>query len=319
LGGGFGHLTRSVALARAASSARVQILTNSPYADRVLRAMPGLNIASLAPSLTVSDARVEVARHIAIARPKCLIVDTFPRGLVGDLAHVLPTVPGHKILVQRDLNPEYAEAFDLAAFTKRFYDLVLDAGDTGAADPWLVRSEGELLTADRAREELALSGERPCVLLYASGNADELAWYGAVAAGLSRQASWFEIRCIAPNCPDGCPTASWRSYWPAIDLLAAAALVIGGGGYNTVYECLGCGVPLIARPWTRKYDRQRLRLERAACHGTVTIVKEPAQAIAEALRLLDSGVRTHGSPQFSNGAHAAAQRIAQLPASNLQP
>jgi len=44
-----------------------------------------------------------------------------------------------------------------------------------------------------------------------------------------------------------------------MDLLPGVDLVVGGAGYNTVNECLACGVPLIARAWPRKYDRQSLR------------------------------------------------------------
>jgi len=45
-------------------------------------------------------------------------------------------------------------------------------------------------------------------------------------------------------------------------------------------------VPLIARPWPRKYDRQWLRARRAASRGAVTIVKEPAEAAGAAIRQL---------------------------------
>jgi hypothetical protein len=44
------------------------------------------------------------------------------------------------------------------------------------------------------------------------------------------------------------------AYYPAMDLLAQADLVISGGGYNTVHECLALNVPLVAIPWPRLYD-----------------------------------------------------------------
>ena len=59
--------------------------------------------------------------------------------------------------------------------------------------------------------------------------------------------------------------------------------MIGGAGYNTVNECLATGTPLIARPWPRKYDRQRERAERTP---GITIVDTPDEAAEAALRIL---------------------------------
>ena len=277
--------------------------------------MPELDIVSLPACITVADARTEVTRQIADVCPKCLVVDTFPRGLVGDLVDTLVAFPGRKVLVQRDLNPEYVDAYDLTTFTHHSYDLIIDSGDTGTADPWLVRSAAELPATGNARERLGISGDKPCVLVLAAGNPEEMAWYGAVAARLHRTGT-IHVRCIAPECPPGCPPACWRSYWPAIDLLPAADVVVGGGGYNTVYECLACDVPLIARSWPRKYDRQRLRAERVSSHGNVAIVESHDEAVAETMRRIESGFPLRNSQQFRNGAEAAAQLIAELLASN---
>jgi hypothetical protein len=85
--------------------------------------------------------------------------------------------------------------------------------------------------------------------------------------------------------------------------------MVGGAGYNTVYECRSGGVPLIARPWPRKYDRQRERAERAG----VNIVEEPAQAAEEALRALG---RHQETPRFDNGASRAVGQVQKLLATN---
>src|SRR5579871_6283318 len=91
LGGGFGHLTRASALARAAvPDTIVRILTNSPYASCVQRAMPELDIAVIDPEMSVAAGRSEAVRQIESAAPDCLIVDAFPRGLGGELAEYIP-------------------------------------------------------------------------------------------------------------------------------------------------------------------------------------------------------------------------------------
>ncbi|MBW4572535.1 MAG: hypothetical protein KME31_32500 [Tolypothrix carrinoi HA7290-LM1] len=38
--------------------------------------------------------------------------------------------------------------------------------------------------------------------------------------------------------------------------MAVADVVVGGAGYNTVYECAALGVPLVAIALKRLYDRQ---------------------------------------------------------------
>lgn len=302
LGGGFGHLTRACSLARAAPSpTRVTVLTNSPYARCVIRAMPWLDVVMLDPALGIDEARAEVVRRIVEANPDVLVVDTFPRGLLGELVH-LKSLPGRKVLVRRDLNPEYEVRYRIEEFAAN-YDLVLQPGEGNGVGistaPWVVRSHDELPDRRSASAILRAEREAPCILICAGGNAPELAWYGAVAAELPCEV----VRCVAPHCPEGCPAECWISYWPAMDLYSGACVVIGGGGYNTVYETAACGIPLVSRPWPRVYDRQEVRALQAA-----RIVTEPRQAAESALRLA-TGVKRQARIAYENGAGPAASLI----------
>jgi predicted glycosyltransferase len=260
MGGGFGHLTRAVALSHAlGTAASVRIVSNSPYVSRV----PELD---LVPTLDVTEA-------------DCLVVDTFPRGLVGELVDVLAGFGGSKVLVARDLNPRYVEAYHVREFVERWYDVVLDA----EATPWLVRSADEVLSRDGARSVLGLQGDEPGVLVTPAGNPEEQDWYREVAAELG----------VEP-----------LSYWPAMELYAAADVVIGGAGYNTVNECVACGVPLVAKAWPRKYDRQELRARKAS-----RVVREVAEAVAAAQELATWRSSIGRVIQFENGVIDAAQRV----------
>jgi hypothetical protein len=169
LGGGWGHLTRAAALARYAPCP-VRILTNSPYASLV----SGLDIVAIDPGLDFDNTRRAVLAQIERAQPSLLIVDTFPRGLGGELEHY--TAPPPRVLVQRDIETSFQTKID--EYVLNNYELIVNPG----------------------------------------------------------------VR-----------------HWPAVDLIAQARLVIGGAGYNTVHECAALNVPLVARPWPRKYDRQWLR------------------------------------------------------------
>ncbi len=315
LGGGWGHLPRAAALARAACQHRtVRILTNSPYASQVGRAMPELDLIVLDPALPVVHAREQTVQHIRAAAPDCLIVDTFPRGLGGELAGVLDSRAPTKVFVHRDLNPRYVAEAGVRAFVESAYDLILSAGEGSAfaavvTAPWLIRSPDELLPRDSARHVLRLEDDhQPCILVCAAGTAEEQAWYGATVACVRARHPKAGVRCIAPACPSGCPPECWIDYWPAADLFNAADVVIGGAGYNTVHECLAFQVPLIARPWPRKYDRQWLRAKRAEKNGSVLVVKEPAEAAVAVV----AGRLQQRKLRFQNGATEAVELIENL-------
>jgi hypothetical protein len=304
LGGGWGHVTRAVALARIALRHRVRILTNSPFTGQIQKVFPGLDLVTLDPKLPVELARRYSIEAIRRAAPDCLIVDTFPRGLGGELAGVLGSLAATKVLVHRDLNPRYVAEANLRHFVKSAYDLVLIPGEwEGNAfagvrtEPWLIRSADELPGRSRALQLLRIEDARqPCILICASGTSEELKWFGTVVSELVDRGPRAAIRCVAAALPPGCPRECWIKYWPAIDLFPATDVVIGSAGYNTIYECLAYGMPLIARPWPRLYDRQWLRARR----GRVTVVEQPGQAASMAI-LRVSGACLRPRINYRNG------------------
>jgi UDP:flavonoid glycosyltransferase YjiC (YdhE family) len=316
LGGGWGHLTRAAALARNASQCSVRILTNSPFAAQVQCALPNIDLVILDPALPVPIAREQARKYVQAAAPACLIVDTFPRGLGGELTGLLDSLQAAKVLVHRDLSPRYVAEANLRDFVSSAYDLILIPGewegrafaklpDAVVTEPWLIRNADELLPPGRARQLLKIADHRqPCILVCASGTAQELSWFGAVISELLKRNPRAAIRCVAPACPSGCPSQWWIKYWPAADLFPATDVVIGGAGYNTVYECLAYNVPLVARPWPRLYDRQRLRARRAAQRGTLIMVDQPGQAASAAIHQLNRRSH-HGETHFCNGALVA--------------
>jgi hypothetical protein len=233
-----------------------------------------------------------------VAQSQCpVIVDTFPRGIMGELREVLPGLKQPRVLIHRDLNPKYVEWAKLRDFVQENFDLVFSPGEDGP----LADLPGSQKTARWVVRAPQPAGSTP-VVVCASGNADELGWFGEAAAAI---APHMPVRVIAPELPAGCPEGLWVRYWPAIDWIAGARVVIGGAGYNTVSECAACGVPLVARAWPRKYDRQNLR---ANLTGAV-LVKTPGEAAVRALEL--AGAQPEQIP-FRNGASEAAERIVVL-------
>lgn len=323
LGGGWGHLTRAVALASVAQVDRpVRVLTNSAYASLIAAAMPALDVVMLNPCAQAELTRRAVQRVIAECRPECLVVDTFPRGIGGELAGVLGRLDATKVLVHRDLNPRYVTSAGLREFVTANYDLVLvpgageglELGDlpiTVATTPWLVRSADQLPDRSAVRSVLRLSPcDDACILVCASGNKDELDWYGAVYSAIRELNGAAPVRVVSAERPPSCAEEHSICYWPAMDLFGCASVVVGGAGYNIVRECAAWGVPLVAKPWPRMYDRQELRARNAGAHARSTIAHAPEAAAKSALEHFERSVPE--PPRFVNGAIDAVRLVARF-------
>ncbi len=323
LGGGWGHLNRALALARRAAPERaITILTNSPYAHQVRSQNAELLFIKGQTPVAVGQEVLSILNRTSV---RCLIVDTFPRGLAGELAAWLPEKTLPRILVHRDLNPRYVAAKQIDTFRQQNFDLILVPAAEGhglpsvaaiptvITPPWLACNPHELMAPEVARQHLGVKDHQKLVLVLAAGNPEELAWYGQVTRALShhRALPTTAVRCLAATCPPVCPPDRWRFHYPAMELLAAADVVVGGGGYNTVAECTALGLPLVARVFPRLYDRQQHRLN--SLPGTQRVIIDSIEAALGAVQTLLSRSRQKATkPNFKNGTVNAVQQIEQL-------
>ena len=280
LGGGLGHLNRAIALGRIASRNRpVKILTNTPYFPYIKKFLPETNCQffAISPTADFETTCTQIQQILRETDYQCLIVDTFPRGLGGELVAILPELKmGLRVLIHRDINPEYVKVKKLHQFVANCFDLVLIPGEGSEVslanlpcvehtNPWLIRSAWELPMRQEVEAILRLNLvdiKSKIVLILASGMAEELSVYGEIASILSQNLPNVIVRCLSVKKPDKCPENLWVFHWPAIECLQVADVVVGGGGYNTIYECQALGVPLVAFAWQRLYDRQRVRVQR---------------------------------------------------------
>ena len=334
LGGGWGHLMRSLALGRMAAIARpIIVVCNSPYIADILiyaaddEALPivlGCYIYTIPATASSEQKANRILEAIATQDYECLIVDTFPKGLGGELADILPQMQGiTKILVHRDISPDYVRAKNLEPFATENFDLILVPGETDEiplahlpqvkhTSPWLVRSWDELPTRSAARQLLGLdpAESKKIVLVLAAGRAEELWFYGqliqAIAGSLDVVA-----RCLSAERPPDCPPELWSFHWPGIECLPGVDVAVGGAGYNTFYECLAVGIPLVAFAFPRQYDRQEIRVrrllrqQRSSQVRLVDTLEGAVEAVSELLLL----PQTRGSAV--NGAKMAVRAIEQ--------
>ncbi|MEM9004511.1 MAG: UDP-N-acetylglucosamine--LPS N-acetylglucosamine transferase [Cyanobacteria bacterium P01_F01_bin.86] len=325
LGGGWGHLNRAIALARVAVTyADIHILTNSLYQHKIGSLKDRIYLHRIDPVTNLSATCNQVQQFITSQSWDCMIVDTFPRGVGGELVDMLLRINCSKVLIHRDLRPAYIHQKAIVPVAAEFYDLILVPGELGFAlltnlpqtvrtPPWLIRSDIELpdLANAHALLNLALSGHQPVLVVLAGGRPEEQIWYGRVTQALAKNFPNITVRCIAPVCPEHCLQELWISHYPAIECLLAAHFVIGSGGYNTVNECRALSIPLIARPFSRLYDRQHLRITYARLQGAeIAPVATLDDVLATVAYFLQTERLTlRHQVRFTNGVQPAVKAI----------
>ncbi len=326
LGSGWGHLTRALSLGRiAATQRKVRIITNSPYAPQIdnenclVEWIPA-NAGFSATCLQVQA----ILRQTVYDR---FIIDTFPRGLGGELADILPEL-SHipRILIHRDINPRYITTKQLRSFVRGNFDQVIVPGegkDLPLCDlpnvqhtaPWLIRNAWELSDRITMRSHiLKVDQSIKTILICAGGNISELPLFGQLALQLHQSFPEYAVRILAATCPQACPETLWVSHHPGIECIAAADVVIGGAGYNTVYECAAVGVPLVALAFPRLYDRQE---KRAGKNYWVQNIEDPISEnnlldIYTTVRKLLDQIEPNKNlslPSYINGAIQAVHQI----------
>ena len=331
LGGGAGHLTRATALARAAAVQQRQqstepqialapeicILTNSPFVGMIPVARElgdGLQLIQLDRHFSREEVTSEVCRELKTQSFDVLIVDTFPRGLAGELPEILASLTCPKALIHRDLNPDYVRQYGVEAVAEN-YDLILVPGESAAFDamphavttePWLIRDCDQLRSVAEARDTLGVMDQSmPVIVVVGSGTEAEIQEMERLAAELvSKFGSFSQVRFVAPSLWD--VPGDRLSIWPLLEVMPGISILIGSGGYNTVNEARATGTHFIGIARERLYDRQERRLLKLGRVNRVADVADHLSAV------LADGIESVKRPTYINGVHQAVLSIIQL-------
>ena len=336
LGGGMGHLTRATALARAATvhprnrdncasqdraSRRITIVTNTSYAQHLpLRRElgPACRVVRIEPTAGQQAILRCLSTIIEADPPDVFLVDTFPRGLGGELAELIPDLDCPRLLIHRDLTPRYAERAAVRRSIDHF-DHILLPGETGPFQgmksetwtmPWLVRDFEELHGLEESRRILGATDDpRPVIAVVGCGRENEETEMRRIAAMLARDLEHLAVvrfAAYSSSSKTRCGTpAKHRAIriWPLLAVHRGIRLVIGGGGYNTVYETQATRTPLIAVPRPRLYDRQERRLPKHAC------AHDYSHILAQAEKALHTREEGDIAQRYVNGVHQAVETI----------
>jgi hypothetical protein len=335
LGGGMGHLNRAVALSRAAvrdsgqgklmMPPEIVLLTNSPFAETLPisdELGEGYRVLKISSTLSRDKTAAEVTKLIQSERFDTFVVDTFPRGLGGELATILPELDCRKILVHRDLNPKYCGQYKLKEFVQH-YDRLLVPGEAAPlddlthavrTDPWLIRDQHELLNAADARQMLRVESDAlPVVAVIGCGRTNEIEQMRSLATKLSSEfASIANIRFATlgqladdKTCQKPPSDAITLRFWPFFQAIRGVSIIVGGGGYNLVHEARAAKTKLIGLSWPRLYDRQQRRLN----------VSERVVDLQQAFQQVATAIKSHSKAsrnpplRFRNGVHQAIKLI----------
>jgi hypothetical protein len=220
------------------------------------------------------------------AGPRALVVDTFARGIMGEMADLVPSLDIPTILIQRYLNPAYLRQFNVTAFVGRFYRLVVRLAD--ALPPQTLSQQTVDVPPVTIREtrELPPVTQRAGWLFVDWGEGSEPFIQAAQEAAV-RQGKTLRVARPAES-------------YPAVDQMAGHELVMGSGGYNLYHEAALTGSPTIFVPGRRMYDDQFARTAAAVQART------PA-----ALGALLQGFPPEPLPSHSGEGAAAAVAVIQ--------
>lgn len=278
LGGGLGHLTRSIAFAQIAvrRGHAVQILSNSPYGSALLDIASEHLPEQLAVTLLPHDGEAAEVRHavqdlVICSQHDVLVVDTFPRGIGGELPTIFQRCCRPRYLVHRTLPARYVAERDLFSWASRHYQRMFmpgesanfeDASNAHATAPWFLCASKDLLGREEARRRLGSPSEcdLPCVLVLGCGRFEEEEQFERCSVKLAELLQGRAYVRFASLREQTNRPASVR-YWPTLKLLRGVDLLVGAGGYNTVQEARATSTPLLALPQKRLYDDQYHRLQ----------------------------------------------------------
>ncbi len=325
LGGGLGHVTRGLALARKLLpliGGQAVLLTNSPFAAAVkaeVARCEGLSLRTISSEAQKPEVAALVRNYFEETQPALVFVDTFPRGIGGELAEIFPALASDvkKMLIARNLPRDYVESFGLFPFAEHQYGLVLIPGETSVWEefpgsvrvpPILIRDREEILSPVAAADFLRLSPGEKCILFVGSGTLAELKSQGEMIARLAENwpADRPPLRWAGVDFPNGTPGEWIVSHYPAGELFSAVHALVGSAGYNLVHEAELAQVPLFCLPQPRTYDDQFARAKSSAVVVPITNTDDLRAALV-ASPSLPCNV-TH----FENGAAQAAALIASL-------
>lgn len=327
MGGGLGHLNRSLAvirqLRRSAPHTEPLVLTNSPFCHLALSA--GVPVLRLPGSfeqelIGQNDLTSTISAVVldTLGPADVLLVDALPDQVDAALLRAMRPGKYLKVFVYRHEVPAFdhdlLEAFDLV-----FYPFPAHLAPAGLPDRFtpcgyiLGRQAQDVLTRPQARLRLGLAPDReePVILAFhACSPAETMALFRQVKGASDALGLGHSLRLSTPQVLPGVEYfyPHLVSLYPVMDVFAAADLVVCAAGYNAFAEVSLLGVKTIFRPIERAKGRQHERITGFPSFEASTSDAALASLMREVIE--SPWRREKSSPADYHGAEAIAEAIA---------
>jgi len=323
LGGGHGHAVRGLAVL---SQLRAMVPDSQITLLAPARLEPWARAEAIAlrapPQREPTQAELRRWLHAALSdlAPDILLVDVFPRGILGELEiDAIPSLTA-PWLVTRWVRPDFYLEPEIQAVIESSYrgliwceeppePLRAIAVAQHQVPPVLIRPVEACLQRDAARAALDVIGEVPLVLGLGSGDVEHQAGLLDLLrlqqARARESGQPFALRFLTDQLPpEHGNDRDVAALFPAMAYLRAADVVVAAGGYHAFHECRALGVEAIHVPQQRHYDDQFARVSGSACATSPAAL---TQLLGEALsRAPRRSVEAAGS---ADGARAVAELV----------
>lgn len=276
-GAGLGHLTRAVAVAGALEDlgVPVRVVTQSPFAP-ALEAQSGCLLEWIPENRWEQD----LAAFVSALRPRLLVVDSFPSGLRQEWAGGWPAgIP--RVLMARRLrwedylrahppSPGFLGAIELESLDPGHRIWLETVAQEVVRLPGRIRTElGTTLPPETAAldRDAEIDLEDSALVVH-SGPPREVEALLELARQHLGESGARQLVLVSPVPPTRREAdLSWREGYPVAGYFPRAALVVTGGGYNSVAEGRALARRHLALAFPRRWDDQEGRLAELESEG----------------------------------------------------
>ncbi len=258
MGGGLGHLTRSLAILRELPplAGHVRLMASSnlaslvlPHAQCPVDIVAGDIISSKGSYLKFLD---EYLKQHGI---ELIVLDTFPFGIVGEWLHIGENIP--RLLIARYLKWEaYLKRVKNTTGPIPQYTLILEPPAKGCLCAlkkysqltWL---DGPIMLRTLERSQSSIPDKKDCLVIHSGNKAERQVLISLAKQGFGKNVT---LDCIFPE----------REIYPAEPLIPHYKKIVSAAGYNM--SAVASQSPPerthLLHPFTRRFDDQFLRLRR---------------------------------------------------------
>ncbi len=307
MGGGWGHVMRALALCRAVLREEPRAHCRLLVPERALRLCDEVVVRGEPCAATEPTAmRRWVVDVLAEEPPDVLVVDVFPRGVLGELADVLPTLAPRRVLLTRHVDPGFYAAPEIRDALQAYETVIWTEPPSARVDgprvfetaPVLYVRPDEVLDRHAARAALSLPADARALLVLGSGDASHQSRTLSNIDALAERLPEWQVRYASLDLEPR------RRLFPAGRLLRAFDAVLSAAGYQSYYELAQCGVPALLTPIPKRVDDQARR-----ARGEMTVRCDPSwivhrpDDVVEALREAPTagpGTPIHGADEAAS-------------------